>query len=103
MKPPKAKSLPQEQKSFGEKAAAEVRAQCNKLTRAERERLMEHAMKLAYGKNWRAIAKRNNEKLAAELGRFTKEEHRQAQEEFAKWWYGNASITRTARRRRMKN
>ena len=36
-------------KTWGTRAAAEIRAQCNKLTRAERESLLERAMQLAYG------------------------------------------------------
>lgn len=49
MKAPKPKPSKPERKSLGEQWAAEVRAKCNKLTRAERERLLERAMQLAYG------------------------------------------------------
>ncbi|MCI0620570.1 MAG: hypothetical protein L0387_02685 [Acidobacteria bacterium] len=38
-----------ESKSWGTRKAAEIRTQCNKLTRAEREALLERAMQLAYG------------------------------------------------------
>jgi hypothetical protein len=38
-----------ESKTWGTRAAAEIRAECNKLTRAEREALLERAMHLAYG------------------------------------------------------
>ncbi len=51
MKAPKTKPAKPERKSLGEKWAAEVRAKCNKLTRAERERLLERAMQLAYGES----------------------------------------------------
>jgi len=49
MKASKRKPARREPKSLGEKWAAEIRAQCNKLTPAERERLLERAMQLAYG------------------------------------------------------
>ncbi len=35
--------------TWGTRMAAEIRAQCNKLTRAERDALLERAMQLAYG------------------------------------------------------
>ena len=49
MKAPKPKPAKREPKSLGEKWAAEIRSKCNKLTRAERERLLERAVQLAYG------------------------------------------------------
>ncbi len=38
-----------ESKTWGTRAAEQIRAECNKLTREEREALLERAMKLAYG------------------------------------------------------
>jgi len=49
MKAPKSKPAKAEVKSLGDKWAAETRAKCNKLTRAERGRLLERALQLAYG------------------------------------------------------
>jgi len=45
----KASGRTRESKTWGTRMAAEIRAQCNKLTRAEREALLERAMQLAYG------------------------------------------------------
>lgn len=49
MKATKAKRSRKPVRSTGEKWAAEARAKCNKLTRAERDQLMTLAMQLAYG------------------------------------------------------
>lgn len=38
-----------EPKTWGARAAEKIRAQCNQLTRAERESLLERARQLAYG------------------------------------------------------
>ena len=45
----KASGRAREAKTWGTRMAAQIRAQCNKLTRAEREALLERAMQLAYG------------------------------------------------------
>jgi hypothetical protein len=47
----KAAGRPREPKTWGTRRAAEIRAKCNKLTRAEREALLERAMQIAYGGN----------------------------------------------------
>lgn len=49
MKALKAKQPRKPVQTTGEKWAAEARAKCNKLTRAERDELMKLAMQLAYG------------------------------------------------------
>jgi hypothetical protein len=36
-------------KTWGTRVAAEIRARCNKLSRAEREALLERGMQIAYG------------------------------------------------------
>ena len=36
-------------KTWGTRAAAEIRAKCNKLTRAKQKAWLEHAMQIAYG------------------------------------------------------
>ncbi len=46
---PKAAGSAREDKTWGTRVAANIRAQCNKLTRVEREALLERAMQLAYG------------------------------------------------------
>jgi hypothetical protein len=38
-------------KTWGTRKAAEIRAECNKLSRAERDALLERAMQIAYGSN----------------------------------------------------
>ena len=45
----KPKTPKREPESRGTKWAAEIRAQCNKLTNEERERLLELGMQIAYG------------------------------------------------------
>lgn len=46
---PKASGRAREDRTWGTRVAAKIRAQCNKLTRIERESLLERAMQLAYG------------------------------------------------------
>ena len=45
----KASGRARESRTWGTRMAAEIRAKCNKLTRAEREALLERAMRIAYG------------------------------------------------------
>ena len=45
----KSSARARELKTWGTRQAAEIRAQCNKLTRAQRESLLERAMQIAYG------------------------------------------------------
>ena len=45
----KASGRARESKTWGTRMAAEIRAECNKLTRAQREALLERAMQIAYG------------------------------------------------------
>lgn len=47
--PSKASRRARESRTWGTRMADEIRGQCNKLTRSERENLLERAMKLAYG------------------------------------------------------
>jgi hypothetical protein len=47
--PAKAPEGAHESPTWGTRVAEEIRAQCNKLTRAEREALLERAMRIAYG------------------------------------------------------
>jgi len=46
---PKVSGRARESKTWGTRMAADIRAKCNKLSRAEREALLERAMQIAYG------------------------------------------------------
>lgn len=45
----KASGRAREPRTWGTRTAAKIRAECNKLTRADREALLERAMQMAYG------------------------------------------------------
>ena len=46
---PKSAGRARGSKTWGTRVAAEIRAECNKLTRAQREALLDRAMQIAYG------------------------------------------------------